>query len=524
AVRSALGASRGRIVFQLFAEALVLAGAASLVGLVGASLGLRWAVGTMEEMLATHGQVLPPWVGTTLSSATVAYALGLGAVGAVVAGVLPGLKVTGRRPQASLQRLAGRGSGVRLGSLWTGIIVVQVALTVLFVPIAAMLGLQASEMRTAEQGLPPGAHLTVRLEAEGYPARSVPAEAPRDPGVAARYEAGYRALARRLAEEPGVTGVTLAGQLPGSWHQPRKVEVESPAAPGPAAAGSWSQVASVDAEFFEVMGATVVAGRGFVAADAGEGARAVVVNESFVRELLGGRSAVGRRLRYPDPAGGEEEGPWYEVVGVVRDLAMTLDPTRPHNAGIYQPLRPGEVYPVRMAVRVSGDAGAFTGRLRELAAEAAPDLRLQQPLPLDRAARGMLVAYDAWFRVVVLGGAMALLLTNAGIYAILSFTVSRRTREIGVRVALGADPRRIVAAILSRTARHVGAGVLAGGVLSVVAVLALSEGSWRATLLQSSGLLAGYMAVMTVVCMVASVVPTRRALRIEPMEALSAEG
>jgi ABC-type antimicrobial peptide transport system permease subunit len=136
----------------------------------------------------------------------------------------------------------------------------------------------------------------------------------------------------------------------------------------------------------------------------------------------------------------------------------------------------------------------------------------------------MLIAQDAWFRVVVLAGAMALLLTNAGIYAVIAFTVSRRTREIGVRVALGADPRRVVAAVLARTARHVGAGVLAGGALSVVAVLGLSEGSWRATLLQSGGLLAAYLAVMMGVCMLASVVPTRRALRIEPMEALSADG
>ncbi len=523
AVRSALGASRGRIVFQLFAEALVLAGLAVVVGLAGASVGLRWVIRVMGSMLQAYGVTLPSWIADTLSPTTIAYAAGLGVVGAVVAGVLPGLRVTGRRPQASLQRLAGRGSGVRLGRLWTGIIVTQVALTVIFVPIAVVLGLQTSELRAVEGTLPDGAHLSVQLEAEGDAGLSVPAGAPGRGEALARFEEGYRALERRLAGEPGVTGVTLAGQLPGSWHGRPQVEVEAPAGAGGSATGGQAQVASVDPDFFEVMGAPILSGRAFGAADVGAGRRVVVVNESFVREVLGGRSAVGRRVRYGAPADSGEPAPWHEIVGVVRDLAMTIDPTLPHNAGIYRPLLPGEVYPVRMAVRVASDPGAFTVRLRELAADAAPVLRLVRPLPLDQAARGMLVAQDAWFRVVVLGGAMALLLTNAGIYAVISFTVSRRTREIGVRVALGANPRRVVAAILSRTARHVGAGVLVGGLLSIVAVLALSEGSWGVSMLRSGGLLAAYMAVMMGVCMLASVVPTRRALRIEPMEALSAE-
>jgi predicted permease len=524
AVRSALGASRGRIVFQLFAEALVLAGLAILVGLAGASVALGWVIRVMRSMLQAQGVALPSWISDTLSPTTVGYAVVLAVGGAAVAGVLPGLKVTGRGPQASLQRLAGRGSGVRLGRVWTGIIVTQVALTVVFVPIAAMLGLQTAELRTVEHTLPAAAHLAVQLEAAGDEGLEVAEGAPGEGEALARFEQGYRALERRLADEPGVTGVTLAGQLPGSWHPRPQVEVEAPAGPVPPTGGSQAQVASVDPDFFEVMGAPIVAGRGFGAADAGAGRRVVVVNESFVREVMGGRNAVGQRLRFPGPAGGEGPGPWHEIVGVVEELAMTVDPTLPHNAGVYRPLSPGEVYPVRMAVRVAGDPAAFTGRLREIAADAAPGLRLHRALPLDQAARGMLIAHDAWFRVIVLAGAMALLLTNAGIYAVISFTVSRRTREIGVRVALGADPRRIVAAILARTARHVGAGVLAGGVLSVVVILGLSEGSWRTSLLGSGGLLAAYMAAMMGVCMLACVVPTRRALRIEPMEALNTDG
>ena len=517
AVRGALGASRGRIVGQLFAEALVLAGVAVVVGLAAASAGLRWAVHTLDEMMRAGGNRMPTWVGDSLSPSTVAYAALLAVVGAVVAGVLPGLRVTARSSLPTLQRLAGR-SGARLGGIWTAVVVTQVALTVTLVPVAVVVGLQAREMRTVGQGLPPAEYLSVIVRMDG--------EAD-DEQFRLRFDEQQRALERRLEAEPGVKAVVVADLLPGSWHGWSAVEVERAggAAPAPGAGGDGGvQVAQVDPDFFTVLQAPIVAGRAFGPADVGAVQRTVVVNESFVRERLGGRNALGQRLRYVDPAGREAPGPWHTIVGVSRDLAMTIDPTLPHNAGVYHPLQPGGAYPARMAVRVAGDPAAFTARLQELAAEAAPTLRLHRPLPLDQAAQAMLLAHDAWFRVVVLAGALALLLTNAGIYAVISFTVARRTREIGVRVALGASRRQVVAAVLARTARHVAAGVAIGAPLGAVLTFAMAEGSWQPSPLQGGGLFAAYAAVMMGVCLLACVGPMRRALGIEPTEALAAEG
>ena len=118
---------------------------------------------------------------------------------------------------------------------------------------------------------------------------------------------------------------------------------------------------------------------------------------------------------------------------------------------------------------------------------------------------------------------MAILLTNAGIYAVISFTVARRTREIGIRVALGADRRRIASAILSHTAARVGAGVLLGAALGALLAFGLAEGAARPTPLQGGGLLVAYAAAMMGVCLLACVVPLRRALRIEPTAALASE-
>ena len=283
------------------------------------------------------------------------------------------------------------------------------------------------------------------------------------------------------------------------------------------------QVAAVEPDFFAVLGAPLLAGRAFSVTDADGASRAVVANESFVRELLGGGNAVGRRVRFGVPNGPEGAGPWLTIVGVVRDQAMSIDPTLPHGAGLYRPLVPEAAGQVRLAVRVAGDPAALAGRLHEAAAEVAPALRVARPLPLRFAARSTLLAYESSFRFVVLAGAMALLLTNAGIYAIISFAVSRRTREIGVRVALGADPRRIVAAVLSRTARHVGIGVLVGAGLGTLATAGIQEGAWQPSAVQVGGLLLAYMAAMMGVCLLACIVPLRRALRIEPIEALAAE-
>jgi predicted permease len=524
-VRSALGASRARIVAQLFAEAVALAAVATLAGLFGASWGVRWVWGILERIADIAGARWPA-IDASLSATTIVTASVLACVGAVVAGVLPGLKVTSNRESVALQRSAGRGSAAPLGRAWSAILVTQVALTTMILPVTAVVGLQMWRTRAVDMGVPAGEYLTVRLDMDGDATRgSVEAEA----AFQARYRTAHEALARRLQREPGVRGVSVAENLPGFYHRRWRVEVEDAPASAEAQAGALAQIAAVDPSFFEVMGARVVAGRAFGAADFGGEARAVIVNESFVERFLDGASAVGRRLRFQtsNTAYGPraEDGPpeWLEIVGVIADMAMFGDVSVPDNAGIYHALRPGERYPLRMAIHVPGGPADFIPRLREAAADVAPELRLLRPVPLTQANEANHLAWSSWFGFLALVGGFAVLLTNAGIYAIISFTVARRTREIGIRVALGADRAGIVSSVLSRMARRVAIGVGSGGTLGLLLAYGLSEGALRLTV-GIWTLAAVYLIAMIAVCMAACVVPTRRALAIQPTEALATDG
>jgi putative ABC transport system permease protein len=525
-VRTALGASRGRITMQLVAEALVLGGAAAAVGLAVAGLALRWGLGVLS--FAEEGR-LPFWFSDRLSAPTLLYAAALTVLCAVIAGVIPALKVT-RGIEARLRQTSAGGGGVRFGGVWTAVIVAQVAVTVAFPVTAYITRRDGVQIRALDAGFAADRYLSTRLQMdrEGPPGEA--ADTSRA-AYLARFRAASRELERRLDAEPAVAGVTFATLLPTMDHPQRRVEVDGggAAAADPAkdaAAGERVSSASVAPNYFEVLGAPILSGRGFNAADAEAGGVAVV-NQAFVRQVLGGRNPVGRRVRFvepepsDEPAADTEPGPWLEIVGVVKDLAMTdgSDPAE-SGAGFYLPAAPGAGFPVRMAVQLRGDPASFAPRLRAVATSVDPRLRLDEILRLDRVQEANLRTIAFWFRVLMGVSAMALLLSLAGIYSVMAFAVSRRTREIGIRVALGASRWRVVAPIFARPLRQVAIGVAAGGVLTAALLMAASEGGASP---RGAVLLAAHMALMLVVCMFACVVPTRRALRIQPTEALRAD-
>jgi len=544
-VRSALGASRGRIVAQLFAEALVLGAVAAAVGLAATDLVLRrWGMAYMEENLGR----LPFWYRVHLSPATVFYAAGLTLLGAAIAGVLPALKVTHGLGSRLRQGTAG-GGGLRFGGVWTAVIVAQVAFTVAFPAVAFVEQRELARIRSFPAGFAAQEYLAARLEMDetsGAAAGAQPVEAARA-AQRARFAAALETVRQRVAAEPGVLGVTFVDRLPRAGHVERNIELDEPPpapgrnapAPPPSAVPPLREVstARIDPSYFEVLESPILAGRGFHSGDLAPDARAVIVDRGFVDQVLLGRNAVGRRVRFArEQRGGplaDDERPWYEIVGVVKELGMGAATQRGRAAGLYLPVAPGSAGPLDVVVHVRGDPLSLAPRLRAITTAVDPALQLSEVQRVDQVTSGVLWILRLWLRITLLLTAIALLLALTGIYSVLSFTVARRTREIGIRVALGASPWRVVTAVFRRPLAQVALGVAAGAaVIAAAALLMSGHETDQALQVQRLGdgftagrvaLFAGYVAFMCAVCLLACVIPTRRALRVEPMEALRAE-
>ncbi|HVL69418.1 MAG TPA: ABC transporter permease [Vicinamibacterales bacterium] len=527
AVRTALGASRSRIVAQMFAEALVLGGAAGLAGLAAAHVALsNWGLPFLEANLGR----LPFWYDVSLSPATVLFALGLTVLGSAIAGVVPALKVTRRVGSRLKQATAGAG-GLQFGGIWTVVIVVQVAVTVAFPAVVYQEQWQLRHIETFEAGFPVEEYLAARIQMDAPASAAENTETVREAQRVA-FAARLEELRRRVAAAPGVAGVTFANRLPRDSRPQSRIELPEDAnreqlTGGPDAPLRVATVARVDPSYFETLGTGVLAGRAFTAADLAPGTQVAIVDQGFVDQVLQGRNAIGQQVRFRSRGGdpGRAPNPWMEIVGVVKDLGMGT-PTRPGRAaGLYLPSSPDGLDEVQMMVHVPGDPLAFAPQLREIATAVDPALRLTDVQRVDQVTDVLLWIVRLWLRVTLVMTAVALVLSLSGIYAVLSFVVARRTREIGVRVALGADRRRVVTAIFKRPLTHVAVGVFAGNALLALLGSVETEmpGLTGDLSVGQLAILAAYGVVMLGVCLLACIVPTRRALSVEPTIALRVE-
>jgi len=275
---------------------------------------------------------------------------------------------------------------------------------------------------------------------------------------------------------------------------------------------------SVDPRFFDVVGAPVIRGRALTTADAELGTRAVLVNEHFVKQVLGGRNPIGRRLRLASSREPTAES-WYDIVGVVPDLSLSDNKTDLRRARIYETTLPRETGPLRVAIHVRGDPQRFAVRLRELAQATDPALRVIDPKPLallsDSDSSGMSYAFELAVSLTV----VTLMLSLAGVYAVTAFAVARRTREIGVRVALGARPLDVLTVVFKRPFVQVALGIGVGAILG----FGLANDDLSAVHVDVLGYTAVFVLSTILCCALACIVPTRRALRIQPTEALRDE-
>jgi putative ABC transport system permease protein len=515
AVRTALGASRSRLVTQLFIEALVLCGVSALAGVMLARLGLRMGHAIMQ---AEAGR-LPYFVTLGIPWPGYLYVALATLIAAVIAGVVPAMQSTGGRMQTTLKEFGSRG-GLRLGRTWTTMIIAQVAIAVAGLPIAV-----GGFWSTIS-----GASTTMTFETRSYLAATISSDPEPPLGVdpdtylrdsAIRTAKLQVALVDRAAREPQVEDVTLARAVPG---RERTAQVEVEGITAPLTGAPRVEVNDVAENFFRALDVPLIAGRWLTAADARNAARPIIVNQTFVRRVLGNRDAVGRRVRFVraprdgDNGAGTTE-PWHEIAGVAGDLSTNpIDPELVRPA-VFHALDTSSA--ATLLVKVRGqDAGAFANPLREIAMSLDPTLRVGLTTFVEMARQQQIVRQLIVMAVSSITIA-ALLLSAAGIYALMSFTVARRRKEIGIRAAMGADATQLLRGIFTTAAVQLGIGVIVGTGLSFLADVLIGGDALGPT---GRRVFVPLMAVvMIVVGLIASIGPARRGLKIQPTEALRAE-
>ena len=522
ATRTALGASRRRIIGQLFVEALVLSSAAAAIGLTLAAWGLRQVNRFAHE--STDWEA-PFWMNVHLSPSAIVYAVGLTLLAAAIVGVLPALKATGTK-LGDLRQFSSRGAGMRLGGTWTALIVFQVGIAVAALPHALNFGEQSvraglRKPAAAADGMLRG---LLVMNRDGWIA---PDDSAGNAKFSARLSTAMHEVMRRLEREPGVAQVTFSSDFPG---EDMGIMIERDSATlraGDTAAiripGRRNDVAL---NLFEVFRAPLVAGRDFTSADTLTGSTAVIVDDRMAKQIGSNvASLLGQRIRYRDWQDQGEPSQWYQIVGVVSAFSNNFSAQNlfdTDEAVVYHPISPSQTQsPPWLAVRVArGNPVALAGRIQEIAAATDANLRVDVIEPVvtnwNRGKR----AYWAVAVGVISVMISVLLLSAAGIYAMMSFTVARRRREIGIRAALGADARRVLAGIFGRASAQLGTGVLAG--LTITGIIEVASGGDMLGA-RALVLVPAVVVVMVTVGLLAALGPARRGLSVQPIEVMREE-
>ncbi len=509
ATRYALGAGRRRIVSQLFVELLVLAGVAASVSLLVAAFALKRVSASVN---AIAGDAAPFWFDFSLSLRTVLFAAGLAVVAALIAGLGPALKATGRQIESGVQSLGARTSA-KLGMTWAILVVAQVAISLAFLPLAVELGWGTIRQGVLGPGFAAEQYLTAGLDLDRRSLGMTAAEA--DEQYALRFGALQTELIRRLESKPEVRGATISG-MPGAEPWVR-IELDPEVGEEDLRSRDGGRVNHVDAGFFDVFDIPVLAGRGLGQPDFEPVRRVAVVNKILAQRLVGGRSPLGRRIRYSgqraDPKAPTLAEDWYEIVGVVADRPSNLD-----HGTVYLPAAPHERFAATLSVRFAPNVADAAAVLRDTVVAVDPEMRVAEVELLSEVYRGQQVGNNIGAAVISAVTLSVLLLSAAGLYALMSFTVNQRRREIGIRAALGAQPSRLLGAVFKRAAVQFGCGAVAGVAMASIldyVVPAERIGGWSVP-----GIIPAAAALMLLIGTLTVVGPARRGLKVQPIEEL----
>jgi len=499
AVRAALGGGRRRLVSQLLAESM-------LISTVGGVLGVGIAFFLMRALVAAAPDGTPRLDGVSLDGAALGFALAASTICGLVFGAFPALHASAADGQEALIR--GRATGFSAGShrLRRGLMVAETALALMLLIGAGLMIRTLQRATSVEAGFRPDHLVTAQMELNG--AQWTPA----------RQRTFRNELLERLRAVPGVTQAAITFVLPIDGSQWNSIFIVSNNPVPERAKLPSSAFTPVTPGYFETVGMRLLRGRYFDGHDSENAASVAVVNESFAKRMWPDENPIGQSLKQGWP---EDRGSWREVVGVVADVKFNgLTAETPLQ--VYLPIDQEPVRDLALVARTSDDPASLLPTVESLVHDLDRDLPLFGKRTMDQILESSMARERMSMIVFMVFAAVALALASIGLYGVVAHGVTERTHEIGVRMALGADPRHVLSLIVGQGLVTTIAGIAVG----LVGALALSrtiEGLLFGIESTDPATFAAVVALLFVIALTACTIPAWRATRVDPTRALRAE-
>jgi putative ABC transport system permease protein len=498
-IRTALGASRLAVVRQFLVEAMVLAAAGAALGVTAAHFGIQ---AFNRAIVDTNP---PSFIDIRLHPPVLLFAIGTALLATLASGLLPALQASRSDINEVLKDDSRGASSFRVGRLSRALVIFEIALSCGLLVAAGLMIKSVTKIRNIDTGFATTNVFTARV---GFPATYT------DTGEQRRF---FDDLQQRLTTIPGVSAASLSSQLPGVGIGETNVAIEGktyakdidyPRSPN----------MTVSPGYFETFAIRVLQGRVFTSADRADAVPTAVVNQAFAAKYYAGTDPIGRRVRF---GGTNSKAPWLTIVGIVPNT-YSGDPERLRPPIIYVPLAQHHTNFISIAVRTAGPPMAITPQVREVVSSLNRDIPIYFVYSMTEA-----IARPLWFirvfgTMFMLFGVVALFLAGVGLYAVMAFSVSRRTREVGIRMALGAEPGHVLSMVLRQGLVQLGIGMtvglaLATGVSQLMKIVLFDVQP------RDPAIFGLVVSVLSIAGLLACVIPARRATQVDPLTALRAD-
>ena len=504
AMRTALGAGRWRVVRQLLTESITLSFAGALVGLAFAEWGVELILHYMPADIARY---IAGWYEIRLDARAFAFALGLAAASGIVSGLLPALESSKPDLNETLKESSrGTSAGRSRQRMRSVLVVAELALALVLLVGAGLMVTGVKSLLAVQQPYDPRHVLSVQINLSETRYKDLHQRA-----------AFYQQLLDRLHSVPGIDAAAIVLSLPyGDGERIRQLTIEGlPADNGEQRS---VQVETISADYFSLMRIPLLEGRALGDRDGPEAPPVAVVSESLARRYWPGRSVLGRRIQ---AGAADADGPWLTIVGVAREVRYSWFDREPPPV-LYRSYRQAPEGGTALAIRSQGDPMRMVPAVRSQVAKVDPDQPLAEIKTLDRMMSDAVLGLSYVAVMMSVLGAIALLLSAVGVSGLMAYSVTERTHEIGVRLALGAQRDSVLRMLVGRGMLLAGTGLAIGFAGSIFLarllsglIFGVSATDWTT--------FGAVLAAMAAVALAASYVPARRASRLDPTMALRHE-